>query len=72
LLSPVDCRYLNQNFFRRSLCVFDEYVKVAVVIEYSRVYEFIFKLVLAPPTVFFDELRVRISFLGIFVQVLHV
>ncbi len=65
-------RDLDQNVFRRGLGVFHEHVEIAVFVEYARVHQFEFRFALPSLAIFLDELVVRKSCLGIFVQVLHV
>jgi hypothetical protein len=52
--------------------VLDEYIEIAVVVEYAGVEQFELRLVLATSSVLFQQLTVREFRLRIFVEVLHI
>ena len=72
LRPAIPCRDLDQNVFRSRFGVFDEHVKITIVIEYPRVHQLEFRIAFSAPPVFIDELLVREDCLRIFIQKLHV
>jgi hypothetical protein len=72
LRSAVPDGDLDEEVFRGRLGVFDEHVEVAILIEHARVEQLVLALVPAPVTVGPDEVAVRISRLGVLVEILHV
>ncbi len=63
---------LDQDVFRRGLGVLHEDVEVAVVLKYTRIHQFEFRVSFATALVFFRHLAVGKLSLRIFVQILHV
>ena len=63
---------LDQDVFRRFLGIFDEHVEIAVLIEHSRIEQFVFELIASAATVRLDKIAVRESSLRVLVEVLHV
>src|SRR5688500_15801036 len=63
---------LDQNVLGRFLRVFDEHIKVPVLIKYPGVNQFILELVAAAGAIGFEQLSVGKGGLRIFVEILHV
>ena len=62
----------NENIFRRCLAELDEHVEIAIVIEDARIEQLVLELHLAAVAIGRDEFVVRISCLGILIEVFHV
>ncbi len=62
----------DEDVFRASLGVLHEDIEVTVVIEYTRVEQFVLHLVAGPLFVGVDKVAVGVGSLGILVEVLHV
>src|SRR5437773_5009074 len=63
---------LDEDVVGRLLGIFDEYVKITVLVEHARVEQLILELRAAPTAAGRDEVVVREGCLGILVEVLHV
>ena len=61
-----------QHIFRVRFRVLNKDVKVAVIVEYACIEQFIFRLAIAAPLIFRAQLIVREGALGIFIQCLTV
>ena len=70
--AAIRSRDLDQDVFDVGLGVFHEHIEVAVLVEYAGVQQFEFRLVLAAPLVFVDQLGIGKLRLRIFVEILHV
>ena len=65
-------RDLNQNVFRRTFGVLDEYVEVAILIEHARIDQFVLHFLAAAAAAGLDEIGVWERRLRILVEILHV
>ena len=64
--------HLGKEVFGRRFGVFDEHVKVAVIIENACVNEFVFHFATASRPVGFDQIIVGIGALRVFIKIFHV
>ena len=63
---------LDEDVFGRLLGIFDEDVKVAILIENTAVEQFVFEFVASPPAAGVNQVGIREGRLRILVEVLHV
>jgi hypothetical protein len=62
----------DQDVFMCDLGIFDKHIKVAVLIEYAGVHQFVFPCRFVPATVFFHQAIIGKSPLRVFVEKFHV
>jgi hypothetical protein len=72
LRTEVARRNSNQNVFRIGFGVFDERVKVPIIIKRPGIEEFVFEFFTRAAPVCFYQIPIRKFPLGIFVEILHV
>src|SRR4030095_12364075 len=63
---------LDQDVFSGSFRVFHENVEVAILVKYSGIEQLVLEVRAASLAVRFNQLLIRVGFLRIFVEVLHV
>src|SRR5438270_4585520 len=72
LWAPVEGCNPDQYVFRAGFRVFDEHIKVSVVIENSCVEEFIFQLIAGAALIRLYQIQIRELLLRVFIKVFHI
>src|SRR6516162_7232607 len=72
LWATVEDAYLDEDVFRGRLGIFNKHVKVAILIEYPCVEQFVLEVVSASAAAGYDQVTVRVRRLWILVEVFHV